>query len=412
MRPTDLGRKLLAFLFFLLCIGAGGWAQQTAPAVPAVTNAEPATDVKDAAAPAPHNAGLPTASRSDNSNKDADKPAASGSQAVVVKDAKEIPERKESAYEDWSKPELPSSMKKMEAVTLLKSEQNGFTREEISVQWRDLDPIDLWVIKPAGVRNPPVILYLYSYSTPTDARYKDALTTTARYKDNQFCQFITRNGFAAVGFASGVTEQRFHDRPMRDTFVNQLPESLATTTHDVQMILNYLARRGDLDMTRVGMWGDGSGASIAVMTAAVDSRIKALDLLDPWGDWPEWLAKSTLVPEAERAALVDPVFLKLVENLDPVKYLPQLKMQQVRLQYIKHGITVTPDVVGEKMEAAAPSNVSIVHYENKKAFITDVASKGTGFDWIKGQLGTVPPEHDSSPQKVTKALAEGKSPAR
>jgi len=408
MRPTDLGKKL-AFLFFLLCIGAGAGAQQTAPAVPAATSAEPATDLKDAAAP--RNAGLPTASGFNN-NKDADKPAVSRSQTVMVKDANEIPERKESVYEDWSKPELPPTMKKMETVTLLKSEQNGFTREMISVQWRDLDPIDLWVIKPTGVKNPPVILYLYSYATPTDARYKDALTTTARYKDNQFCQFITRNGFAAVGFASGVTEQRFHDRPMRDTFVNQLPEALATTTHDVQMILNYLAARGDLDMTRVGMWGDGSGAGIAIMTAVVDPRIKTLDLLDPWGDWPEWLAKSSLVPEAERAALVNPVFLKLVENLDPVKYLPQLKTQQVRLQQIKQGITVTPDVVREKMEAAAPSNVSIVHYENTKAFFTDVGSKGIGFDWIKGQLGTVPLAHEGSPQSVTKASAEAKIPAK
>jgi len=127
----------------------------------------------------------------------------------------------------------------------------------------------------------------------------------------------------------------------------------------------------------------------------------------------EWaLAKSSLVPEAERAALVNPVFLKLVENLDPVKYLPQLKTQQVRLQQIKQGITVTPDVVREKMEAAAPSNVSIVHYENTKAFFTDVGSKGIGFDWIKGQLGTVPLAHEGSPQSVTKASPEAKSPAK
>jgi hypothetical protein len=64
------------------------------------------------------------------------------------------------------------------------------------------------------------------------------------------------------------------------------------------------------------------------------------------------------------------------------------------------------------MEAVAPSNVNIVHYENTKAFLSDVASKGTGFDWIKGRLGTVPPAHDTSPQNVTKALPETKSPAR
>jgi len=45
--------------------------------------------------------------------------------------------------------------------------------------------------------------------------------------------------------------------------------------------------RGDIDMDHVGMWADGSGAAIAILAASVDPRIKALDLLDPWGDWPK-----------------------------------------------------------------------------------------------------------------------------
>jgi len=413
MRGSDRWKNpfVLLFLFLGICPG-GARAQQAVPAVPSAS-AEPSpngaaaarstSDVKDAATkPASQNGGSPAAGypNGDVNNKDADNPAIPGAQTVVVKDPKDIPQRKNSEYEDWSKPELTPGMK-MEAVLLLKSEQDGFTREMIAVQWRDLDPIDLWVIKPAGIKNPPVILYLYSY--PSD---------DLRYKDNRFCQFVTRNGFAAVGFVSAVTGQRRHDRPMRETFVNQLQEGLATSTHDVQMVLNYLAKRGDLDMTRVGMWGDGSGASIAIMAAAVDSRIKALDLLDPWGDWPEWLAKSTLVPETERAGLLKPEYLKMVENLDPVNYLPKLKTQQVRLQDIRRGITVTPDVVREKMETAAPSNVSIMHYENTNAFLTDVASKGNGFDWIKERLGSVPLAHNGSPQNVTKASAEAKSPAR
>jgi hypothetical protein len=410
MRPNDLGKMLLAMTVLLLCICAGASGQQ-APAVPPANAAEPATDQpgtdqKGAAAkPA-----LPDDPLPPSGDTKVGQPAIDGVKTIVVKDERDLPKRKNLEYEDWSYPELPSHMK-MDAVPLLKSEQKGFTREMISVQWRDLDPIDLWVIKPAGAKNPPVILYLYSYSTSANAHYKDTPVTTARYKNDEFCQFVTRNGFAAVGFASGVTEARFHDRPTRDTFVNQLPEALATTTHDVQMILNYLAKRGDLDMSRVGMWGDGSGASVAIMAAAVDPRIKALDLLDPWGDWPQWLAKSSLVPETERADLTDPVFLRMVENLDPLSYLPKLKTQQVRLQHIKQGITVTPDAVRAKMEAAAPSNVMIVHYDNPKAFFTDVAAKGTSFDWIKGKLGSVAAGQDNHPQNAT-AAAEAKGPAK
>ncbi|MGA9542556.1 MAG: alpha/beta hydrolase [Candidatus Sulfotelmatobacter sp.] len=318
-------------------------------------------------------------------------PEVPGAKVIVLKEGEKLPKRVDPDYEDWSSPALPPHMKHG-AMPLATGSFDGFTREIVQVQWRELDPIDLYVIKPKGMTKPPVILYLYSFPS-----------TNARYKDDKFCEFLTRNGFAAIGFVSALTEDRFHDRPTDQWFVSELQESLATSTHDVQMILNYLERRGDFDMTRVGMWGDGSGASIAIMAAAVDPRIKALDLLDPWGDWPDWLAKSSLVPERERAGYLTPQFLKKVDNLDPLKWLPQVKTQQVRLQYIEQGVTITPDEVKEKMEAAAPGSAKIVQYENTKAFVTEVGAKGTGFDWIKEQLGPSDEKRGTGDQSVTQA---------
>jgi|SRR5580704_236802 hypothetical protein len=293
---------------------------------------------------------------------------------IVVPDDSKVPKHKDELYEDWSKPELPPGMQS-DTGLVDRIEQGTFSRELIHAQWRDLDAIDLTVIKPVGVTKPAVILYLYSYPSSND-----------RYKDAAFCEFLTRNGFAAVGFVPALTEHRFHDRPTQQWFVSQFQESLGTSVHDVQMILTYLVSRGDLDMTRVGMWGDGVGASIAIMAAAVDPRIKVLDLLDPWGDWPDWLAKSSLVPEKERSQYLKPEFLKSVEDLDPVKWLPQLKTQQVRLQYIKEGVTVTPAIVQQRLEAAAAPNVKIVHYQNAAAFRKEVVSADNGFDWVKDRL--------------------------
>ena len=48
------------------------------------------------------------------------------------------------------------------------------------------------------------------------------------------------------------------------------------------------------------MFGQGSGGTTALLAASVDSRIKAINILDPWGNWPEWMAKSTLIPEDKR----------------------------------------------------------------------------------------------------------------
>jgi hypothetical protein len=305
---------------------------------------------------------------------------APGSNVVVITEDQisKLPKRKDDAYEDWSKPELPSGMRS-ETDVIGEFEDAAFRRELVHAQWRDLDPIDLVVVKPVGVAKPPVILYLYSFPSSLE-----------RYKDASFCDFLTKNGYAAVGFVLAVTDQRFHDRPQNQWFVSQLQEAMGTSTHDVQMILNYLAQRGDMDMTRVGMWGDGAGASVAIMASAVDPRIKALDLLDPWGDWPDWLAKSSLTANKPREDYLKPEFLASVEDLDPVKWLPSVKAQEVRLQYITGDLTITPPVVREHLESVAPKNVKVVHYDSLEAFRKDVGSTGKGFDWIKQQLEPVP----------------------
>lgn len=276
--------------------------------------------------------------------------------------------------EDWSSISLGGSQLIPDPPFV--GEKGGFptfTRELLQVKWRNGDSIDLYVMRPRGVAKPPVILYLYSYPSET-----------ARFRDNNYCARLTEGGFAAVGFVSALTGQRYSMRPMKEWFVSELQESLGSSVHDVQMILNYLSTRGDLDMGRVGMFATGSGATIAILAAAADSRIKAIDLLDPWGDWPDWTAKSSLIPENERPNYVKPDFLNKVASLDPVKWLPQLKSQEVRIERLDDD-TVTPKIAAEKIEAAAGSNVKVIHYGNVQQFY-GAASGGRVFQWVKTQL--------------------------
>ena len=392
MLPTGLRILVIAALFFLLNFSIfPTWSQQTS-ATPAGTEKIGDKNNSDAVAA--------NVSESNQTHQDPELPSLPGADVHVLKEGEQVPHRADTQYEDWSRPELTPGMKS-EVTFLGKSDRPGFTRELVSVQWREMDPIDLWIVKPTDVKNPPVILYLYSYPS-----------TNERYKSDEICRFLTKNGFAAIGFVSAITGQRIHDRPKQDTFVTHLQEAIGSSVHNVQMILNYLATRGDLDMTRVGMWGDGSGASIAIISAAVDSRIKTLDLLNPWGDWPSWFAGSSLVPEAERARFREADFLKTVENLDPQKWLPQLKTQNIRLQHIMQGIKVTPDSVRVKMEAVAPSSAKIIHYDNTKAFINDVASTGKGFDWIKEQLASTTSGQKSQDESLSKIPTPNASSTR
>jgi hypothetical protein len=289
----------------------------------------------------------------------------------------------ENTNENWNSLSLADS--KLHASTPLMGEKDsypGFTRELLQVQWRSGDPIDLYVIMPTGVTKPPVIFYLYSYPSDTDI-----------FQDRDFCTLLTKNGFAAVGFVSALTGHRYHDRPMREWFISELQESLVSSVHDVQMILDYLATRGDLDMDRVGMFGEGSGATIALLSATVEPRLKVIDLLDPWGDWPEWMAKSPLIPKEERANYLRPDFLKQLEPLDPVKSLPELRSHIVRLQDALYD-KVTPISAKKQIENATPATAHIVRYKNSQA-LENAASGGVFFDWLKEQVRVIAADKSS-----------------
>jgi len=282
--------------------------------------------------------------------------------------------RFDGVKEDWATPALKgSALRPAPPLVGYIVDHPSYTVELVQVQWRFGDPIDLYVMKPAGVKKPPVILYLYGY--PAD---------TNRFKDEDFQTAVTRDGFAAVGFVSALTGHRYHDRPMKEWFISELQECLATSTHDVQMVLDYLATRGDLDMTRVGMYAQGSGASIGILASAVDARIKVLDALDPWGAWPTWMADSPFVPGEERADYVKPEFLKKAAALDPVDWLPRMQAQKFRLQDAIFESN-TPKAAKEKLRAVVPTGATIAIYKTPEDFNAVVRGK-TELQWIRSEL--------------------------
>jgi hypothetical protein len=74
-------------------------------------------------------------------------------------------------------------------------------------------------------QKPPVTLYLYNYTADSDLFRQEAWGTEAA--DDEI---------AIVGFVSSLSGRRFHaPRPLRQWFVSELQDALATSTHDVQM---------------------------------------------------------------------------------------------------------------------------------------------------------------------------------
>ena len=282
--------------------------------------------------------------------------------------------------EDWTSPALTKShLKAAQPLIGFVDEQSGYSVSLIRVQWRRGDPIDLWLMKPTGISKPPVILYLYGYPSDTDI-----------FKNPKWQEFTTSGGFAAVGFVTALTGHRYHDIPWKKWFISELQECMAVSAHDVQMVLNYLASRGDLDMDRVGLFGQLSGASIGILASAADPRIKVLDTFDPWGDWPNWVAKSPFVPEDERANYVKPEFLSKVASLEPLDWMPRVQAKKFRLQQ-RSFEDETPLASKTKLEAAVPSGAAVVTYKTRTEFAGATGNDGAkSLDWIKRELKALP----------------------
>jgi hypothetical protein len=311
---------------------------------------------------------LPTPGRGQESPA-GPKPSARKSPEAVSKDSKPF-------YEDWNTITLERGSPHMQTPELSDTGEipnTGFIRERYMVSWRPGDPFDLYVIRPKGVAKPPVVLYLYTFPDDTEL-----------FKNNNWCENAVSGGYAAVGFVSALTGHRLRYRLPKESFVTEMQEALAETTHDVQLILDYLATRRDLDSTRVGMLGVGSGASIAILASAADQRIRAVDLLGPWGDWPGWLAHSKIIQEDLRANFLKPEFLAKVAPLEPITWLPKMKAKSVRIQDVRNNMSM-PDESQEKLEAAAPDFALVNEYGNGRAFLKLQPPVFT-FQWVKDQL--------------------------
>ncbi len=252
---------------------------------------------------------------------------------------------------------------------------SDYTEELLRVEWRQHDPIDVFVVKPNGIAKPPVVIFLYGYGTNPD-----------RFLDQKFCAMLAGKGFAAVGFQTALTGPRYHDRPLKKWFVSELPESMGASVHDVQLMIDYLETRNDLDTSRIGIFGQGSGGAISILAAATDRRIKAIDVMNPWADWPEWLAKSPVVPDEDRADFTSNAFLEKVKPFDPVLWMNHLAGRPLRVQETLFDPAI-PDNVRKKMREALPQNGQFASYPDLDSYRVNVLQDGRMLAWMQDQLG-------------------------
>ena len=148
-----------------------------------------------------------------------------------------------------------------------------------------------------------------------------------RFHDDGWCKRATADGFAAVGFVPVLTDQRYKNRPMKEWFIS-----------------------------------------------------------DPWGDWPDWLKSSKVVPDSERSKYVTEEFLRSVAPLDPVAYLRSLKTPNFRFQQMATD-SFTPKAAKDRLAAALPEQAQVVKYTGPEDLMKAWKISGLA-GWIKQQLRT------------------------
>lgn len=363
---------LIWFLVSALLTAAPAWAQQTNKSL---TNPKPPTRKPDVASP--KSPKPPTANR---------KPAAT---KQVLNGAWQIPE-------EWTRIDLVgTNLTPAPPVLVLTDDKPTYIREVIRLQWRAFDPINLHLIRPKGVAKPPVAIFLYSYPS-----------TTSRFELDRFAQWIASLGYACAGFEIALAGDRFRMRPLREWFLSEMQEALATSTHDVQFLINYLQTRPDLDARQVGMFGQGSGGTVAILAAAADARIVAVDLLVPWGDWPKYLKSAAVLAKEKpelRGKYSTPEFLKTVAMFEPLDHLPKLKGRNVRMTFVADEPTCPNEVQDSFERVAKPLGFLVDRNARTPAFVGKVSGVAL-FRWLGQQLG-------ASPAGVNSAAADVSSEA-
>ena len=156
--------------------------------------------------------------------------------------------------EDWSSLSLANSELVPEPPLLGEKYDNPqFTRELLQVKWRQGDPIDLYVIRPKGAAT--LLPFYISTATPPKPKCFVAIPIVRMSPGAIRCDWV----------CVGSQRPSIHQSADETAVVSELQEALGSSVHDVQMILNYLATRGDLDMSRIGMFGVGSGGTLSAI---------------------------------------------------------------------------------------------------------------------------------------------------
>lgn len=154
---------------------------------------------------------------------------------------------------------------------------------------------------PAGATNPPVIFVQHGYGDSKEVDYVQWPT-----------MFIIKEGYAVMSIDAQYHGERKKPNFPQELFNVRSPEArdaFVQTVIDLRRAVDLLAKRDDVDATRVGYLGMSMGAMLGAVFCGVEKRVNAACLVVGGGGFAQLLG-----------AKVDPEVRANTDVIDPVYY--------------------------------------------------------------------------------------------
>ena len=149
--------------------------------------------------------------------------------------------------------------------------RGDLTVEEVVLQGYDQVEMRGLITKPKGLPGRlPTLLFL-STSGPQD-RDGNSPTANINIGTRRMMDEISKSGFLVL---------RLDDRGVGQSQGDVAQASLSAQAADAVKAIEFLKQRGDVDPNRIGLFGHGEGANVAIRLAAEQTGLKTVVLLAP-----------------------------------------------------------------------------------------------------------------------------------
>lgn len=211
------------------------------------------------------------------------------------------------------------------ARMIARRQMPGYYREELEFQSASGESVPLLGLIPDnGVARHPAIVFLYGIGMKMSIADKPKIA----------------GAVTGAGFAFFVPEQ-FGRGKRRQAVSGKMAECLAVrrrivmTIHETRALVDILARRSDVDMDRIYLWGASFGAMTGCAAMAYDSRVAAGVLTLAAGDFQMMVADTPYartLPRYSWLKVAAPAAASLLRPFDPLHHLGRFAPRPLLMQ--------------------------------------------------------------------------------